>query len=313
MRKRKIILRLNGGFGNQLFQLGVALSHLEENDTLILDLTLFEKSNREPIVRYFTIDCDYQIIEKRNLIGYLLDKLLNIELMAKINPLTHNRVLSKLGKPILKILLRINYSDNVKIIAPHDLGYEKIAVDRDSSILFLGYFQSAFYINDLAFKLLMSIKPRVESEYFREHLKTVADQKPIVIHSRQTDYLSEKDFGVLSSNYYTNILNKLENKSNPPIWIFSDDTSGLKNWFPNHDKLQIFFFDESLLSDAQVFHIMRLGSEFYIANSSFSFWAAFLRFDSRAPVYYPTPWFKNAKAPASLTPHEWIELPSDFI
>jgi hypothetical protein len=57
---------------------------------------------------------------------------------------------------------------------------------------------------------------------------------------------------------------------------------------------------------------MKYGSAYVIANSSFGWWAAYLKKDKNARVFAPSPWFANLPEPCDLFPPEWILTPSDF-
>ena len=61
-------------------------------------------------------------------------------------------------------------------------------------------------------------------------------------------------------------------------------------------------------SDVEVWDLFRHFKGYIISNSSFSWWAAFLRKDRTAPVFCPDPWFQGMKDPDSLIPHEWHKV-----
>ena len=81
----------------------------------------------------------------------------------------------------------------------------------------------------------------------------------------------------------------------------------LKNF---DSELEVLFFDHEDLTDVEVWSLMRHFSGYIIANSSFSWWGAFLRMDKSAPVCVPKPWFKGMRDPNLLIPADWIQVES---
>ena len=55
--------------------------------------------------------------------------------------------------------------------------------------------------------------------------------------------------------------------------------------------------------------LFRYGAGYVIANSSFSWWAAWSRHDRTAKVIHPKPWFVGLDTPLNLTPPDWESLP----
>ena len=68
---------------------------------------------------------------------------------------------------------------------------------------------------------------------------------------------------------------------------------------------QVRFFSQIEHSTAVTFEIMRLGFGYVIANSCFSWWSAFLRYDKNAKVIAPETWFKALESPKCLFPSDW--------
>jgi hypothetical protein len=63
------------------------------------------------------------------------------------------------------------------------------------------------------------------------------------------------------------------------------------------------------ISPSETLELMRYGRAYVIANSSFSWWGAYLRMNHRASVYAPKKWFKGMEDPADLIPPDWRIVP----
>jgi len=61
-----------------------------------------------------------------------------------------------------------------------------------------------------------------------------------------------------------------------------------------------------------VIEIMKYGSGFILANSSFSWWAGFLRITHASVVVAPKPWFRNIPVSQDLVPRDWITQDSEW-
>jgi hypothetical protein len=136
---------------------------------------------------------------------------------------------------------------------------------------------------------------------------------PIVLHIRLGDYLKEKDFGILGPNYYSSALKELESKGvMSKIWIFSDDIVLAKSKYGHLFEEDTKWISNELESSAETIELMRYGSAFVLANSTFSWWGAVLAYKSDPVVIAPKNWFQNKKEPKELIPQNWIRIDSDF-
>ncbi len=122
----------------------------------------------------------------------------------------------------------------------------------------------------------------------------------IAVHFRRGEYQEFSEFGTCSVEYYMNAISKLKNKlKNPKLYLFTED----------HE-----WVDENLSFDIPVTHVeyqeekdssargygdllntMVQCDHFVIANSTFSWWAAWLSENENKQIYYPNPWFQSQR------------------
>ena len=165
--------------------------------------------------------------------------------------------------------------------------------ERDGLTLF-GYFQSEKYFFDY--------RDDIRKEFTLKNPKfpDSLEEEHIGIHVRRGDYLNLQDVHpVCSMEYYEKALKELPDL---PVYIFSDDIDWCKDNFKG-DRFK--FSDQNFIED---FELMTKCSYHIIANSSFSWWAAWLS-DSKK-VIAPAKWF-GPKGPGSaedIIPDAWIKL-----
>ncbi len=170
-----------------------------------------------------------------------------------------------------------------------------------------GYFQSWRYPEKFREEILEKLyKKAVISDYAASIANRIKTENGVVVHIRLGDYLNpeNKYFGVLNSRYYENAINTISS-FNPRVFIFSDDILSAKikygGAFP---KDAVWVGTENPIGDIESLVAMTYGSGFIIANSTFSWWAAFL--GQRAQfVIAPSKWFKENEDPMDLIPASW--------
>lgn len=131
----------------------------------------------------------------------------------------------------------------------------------------------------------------------------------VSVHFRLGDYLSNPDarafHGILSSDYYKNAIKKITGLvPSTHFFIFSDDLDWVKTNF-TFDQNHTFVAtdNQSGVVDMQ---LMSLCKHNIIANSSFSWWGAWLNGNPHKVVIGPQQWFSNT--PAEILPERWIKI-----
>ena len=137
----------------------------------------------------------------------------------------------------------------------------------------------------------------------------IISARPIIIHVRLGDYREIPTYGVLDSEFFEKALDRVVAQvGNQDIWLFSDTPELALTMMPKKYLDKINVIPEIDGCAASTLQLMRYGSGYVIANSTFSWWSAFLRFDQSSPVICPRPWFRNAPEPEGLIPSAWIRV-----
>ena len=127
------------------------------------------------------------------------------------------------------------------------------------------------------------------------------------MHVRLGDYVSEPNFGLLSSSYFLEALNlPVLKERNCQVWIFSNDSESAQHLLKLTDEARCLLINDQGLTSSEVLEVMRNGSAYILSNSTFGWWGAFLSYTKDAPVVVPKKWFKKYPTPSSIYPPEWI-------
>jgi hypothetical protein len=177
----------------------------------------------------------------------------------------------------------------------------KIPSLSKNGIYLSGYFQSPKYFDNpvIQNEIKSMIKPDIESlNILNQKYTWLINNKDrvVVVHARRTDYLRNKDIidfhGPLNAEYYINAINKMSSYVKNPIFLLiSDDVT---YWLPlikDIDNLyhnSIYMLDNE--SEIETLALIQQFSYFIIANSSFSWWGAWLS-DNPLKVIAPSRWF----------------------
>lgn len=310
------ILYLTGGLGNQLFQIAAALN-VWGNKVIEIEWTLGSPrlNGNFPEIASFNLPDNLKIHKSQNKKNIVASKYFGFVLRNGFNPKKFENFFLplKLRKIVSRIIFRLRYKKHFRIISGSDIGYTPITEQEENEFL-IGYFQSYIYLKDnYVQKVLMNMSPKNLSQEEREYLDIAKNSQFIMIHVRLGDYLTADEFGIPSSEYYLKALGDLKSKyPNSEVWLFSNDLAECSRRFPELFKFKIDVLIPQNFSTAATFEIMRYGSGYILANSTFSWWAAALSRISNASVIAPDPWFSNLVDPKELIPPYWTKMPSVF-
>jgi hypothetical protein len=195
------------------------------------------------------------------------------------------------------------------------VGFDPSILELSENSFLVGYFQNyCIASNSRVLNQLREIRPTFTSDSLDKLVDEALFVKPLIVHVRLTDYRKESTIGVLPNSYYTAALKSaFETREFAEIWLFSDEPLEAINSIPKKFRHLVRQDLDTDLSSAQTLHIMRYGAGYVIANSTFSWWGAFLRVDEHAPVYAPAPWFLQGNSPNHISPPEWISVNADLV
>jgi hypothetical protein len=275
-----IISRITGGLGNQMFQyaLGRHLSIIHKCDLFL--------------------DCSYYSTnENFSNRGFELD---NFNINAKI--LDNNHIGNKL---IYSIKSKLS---SPQVINERSFSFELDVLSLPRKIALHGYWQSEQYF--LAIKNIiiedLSLKIKIKPLF----LDLVNQKNTVAVHFRLGDYINNQEVneihGVCDPDYYQKAFSFFHGtQENVSFYIFSDDIEWVKKniHFPENSN---FIKGNNHIED---FQLMRLCNHQIIANSTFSWWAAWLNLKSDKKIIAPKNWFKDTSRNSSdIIPSEWIKL-----
>lgn len=308
--KRKLLIFLTGGLGNQLFQVAAGI-HFANGRTVELDLRTARpriNSTGEAEVLSLNLPDGLKFIRKDK--GGLIRRVYGFNLRSGYSPKKYEESnVFKISRRISSsAILSIYFHRFLDVTVSSDLGFDQRISYRTSNETLIGYFQSHLVARDLlSFRDLLFQNPY--EERFSIYSKEAEEEYPLLVHIRLGDYETEDAFGVLSSGYYEDaITSEWESGRYKSIWLFSDQAHDAIYKIPERYREFTRIIPSEGMESSETLRIMTLCRGYIIANSTFSWWGAFLRVHQDAPVIAPKPWFVSLKEPSNLIPNEWTRL-----
>lgn len=196
-------------------------------------------------------------------------------------------------------------NDNYIEIHENSFRATNYELDNNNNYKFFGYFQSWKYIEHIDpydyIYFSKELVHKIHNTIF--HIKK--DYSNITaIHVRRGDYLLAQHFhNILSLEYYKKAVSILEERVNNTVYlIFSDDVMWCKE---NLNFLSPLYAKDFCENEVEELYAMSLCDNFIIANSSFSYWGAYLCTHKKT-VIYPKKWFEATIDTTDLIPENWI-------
>lgn len=294
-----IIINITGGLGNQMFQYAIAKSMSVKNNNIFkLDTSFYPKQT----LRKYELDLfsTEQNIASQQDINRLKGK---EGFLYKIK----NRLKLKNKKPLTYKAdsLLTNSAKNTNEI------FEKNIFELSGDIYLDGYWQSEEYFKDIREEIIKDFTPKNGiSKYAKKYLSGIEKSNSISLHVRRGDYIDNTMFkgsGLTLTEipYYIDAVEYINNQvENPKYFIFSDDIHWCKE---NFDFLEDKIFVDDTKSAIDDMMLMSRCKHNVIANSTFSWWGAWLNQNENKIVIAPKIWYKTNHQ-LHLAPKEWIKL-----
>ena len=301
-----ITAEILGGLGNQLFEYAhdLALS-IKLNQELYFDLTFFDKYHRSD--------------ELQNIhINYKLNKFnINIKI-AKQDDI--DRLKRKLIKPdIIRWSLKKLGTSGFYSNSNH---FDELWCKRNDisnlknkkDFYFSGYFGNQKYFSEIEdiIRQEFTLKESFNSDN-EKFLSLIKDSNSISIHIRRGDYINNNYFAELHLDYYREAINYMEScYPDSTYFIFSDDMTWVKENLKLDVETIIVDINDSE-TDYMELMLMAACQHNIIANSTFSWWGAWLNNNPKKIVIAPKIWYGNALAQTNykkgnLVPPSWKKI-----
>jgi hypothetical protein len=296
-----VIIRMTGGLGNQMFQYAAGRAASLQNDSsLVLDTYFYGiKEGKVAHEKELALNV-FPEIEKQKLTS------INNQISIDIHAAGHSRIQRAYNRIRRYIGLQPTYK---KFEEQQLLTYEPAFHKQKANTLYLaGDWQNELYFNsyreiirkDFTFPTLAlnSINGQL--------LSTITTHNAVSIHVRRGDYISSATHMPTSEDYYKQAVAFILNKvSNPVFFVFSDDIEWCKknlnlpnSYFISHNTGGDSYIDMQLMSNCK--HNI-------IANSSFSWWGAWLNNKPEKIIIAPKIWLKKLNVESSnVIPSSWV-------
>lgn len=302
-----IITWLNGGLGNQMFQYaaGLALAH-ERRTVLKLDVSWFREYAEFEAHNIYGLSC-FNITEQ-------------FATQDEIDRLC-GRPLSRMEQfalPIARTLRLNHYVRSHTALGRLHSGAFKFYPEfhhLPDQTMISGWWQSEKFFAPVAEQLRLHFSfrypPRPEVAAMAEQIRRGPSA---AIHFRRGDYTRNTTFnqkiGVVGPSYYERAVRLLRERSpGATLYIFSDDIEAVAREF-HPPGPHVFVRSVEHWHPWDKIRLMSLCDHIAIANSTFSWWAAWLNPSPEKLVIAPDPWFANSVHDSSdVVPASWTRLP----
>lgn len=264
-----------GRLGNQMFQYAFALHAAQKLGTHFF----MDETTEQCIIRKYFELAGYNVFNSRL-----------------------NRLFFGKSKPVVTIENAKTFFENAPLLGQDNCFYK-------------GYFQSELYFKDIREQLKKEFRIKPGHLVDVRSVLKITNNKPLLaLHVRRTDYLTHGDASMgakdlsLPASYYDACLGKIANPEQFNIVFVTDDPKFAKTQFAKWNP--IVSSNHNLIVD---FQILLEAEVLVVANSSFSWWGAYLNKNCKR-VFAPRYWLGlNIKKeyPCDIIPESWEQIESN--
>lgn len=264
------IVKIRGGLGNQMFQyaFGKALERQDKN--VCFDLGWFGKKHKDTAARNFDLNC----FNVRLKPAYFWQKL---------------------------------FSRTVKETQANI--YEPALLEQPGRVIFSGYFQSEDYFKKLRPELLLdfSLKAPLNDDN-QKILAEIRRTDSVSLHVRRGDYVNLAHiYGVCGEKYYNRAVEYIKKQvADPHFFLFSDDVTWVRENIKIDASCTVVDVNDGKTACCDM-ELMRNCRHNIIANSSFSWWSAWLNENKDKIVICPEQWFADGRQ-TDIICKDWIKI-----
>lgn len=288
-----IVVQLLGGLGNQLFQYAIGRALADRRAvTLKLDSSAFHDYRLRPFkLGYFQINAS---------------EVTSDELESLRLPRPNEGLTARLKRRLL--------GTRMPVIRERLFGFDPAVLEAPAECYLTGYWQSPKYFAgaEAAVRKEFVVRSALTGRN-KDVAQEIAQSLSVSVHVRRGDYASNpvtrEYHGLCDAGYYDRAQQRLVDLLGPvTFYVFSDDPAWVRE--------NLRFVCEARIvdhngpqQDYEDLRLMSLCRHHIIANSTFSWWGAWLSQSPDKKIIAPRSWFKGAQQSADdLLPPEWLRL-----
>lgn len=280
-----IIANLYGGLGNQLFQYAAAYS-LSKKTNHLLKQTNFLNYFYNEVHTKFNLENEYNLPS---------------------NKISSNEIKNKIGL-IHTNFYFLKFCQKFSINLPGIINEKNLILPKSNqNYLLNGYFQNTIFFKDHDKDIVNIFSKPKNFRYLDQDpfLQKINDFDSISIHIRGNDYLKSKNRNICNLDYYFKAIEIVKNKIKKPLfYIFTDDIKYASSILKN---LNIkFIMTPKNYKNSDSLYIMSKCKHNIIANSSFSWWGAYLNANPNKLTISPKQWLFNSNI--NINHKSWIQI-----
>ena len=303
-----VIVNIHSGLGNQLFQYAFGRKvALDRNMELQFDYTLLYKQEKQ-----------HNLLLRNKLDNFnIVGKEANNDEIGKLQRIEYTsfyyRALRKLSRRKIRL-----FKNNSYHIDESTFSKDKKKLAAADHLYITGYLGDIRLLAEFNNVILPDLKLITPLNDLNINKKAKIDTvNGVGIHIRRQDYENQQEvFALLTMEYYKSAIEYITEKTNNPIFfVFSDDINWVKKMFPKYFPQWNFEYVaiNNMDTDFMELELMRSCKHFIIANSTFSWWAAWLNSNPNKIIVAPKKWFNKKQLQKDyekglLVPSDWIKM-----
>lgn len=289
------IVNIKGGLGNQMLQYALAykLKKLHPSEEVLIDLTSFKGYKWHVYELKYVFDVDIPVAS--------FGKLLKVTCPFSLN--------TRLGGYMRAIYNRLHLNKREYVEDGHS-GYDEEVFKIKGDCYYDGYWTNQKYFVDIREDILniFSFRRQID-EKNQTLLNDIKSTNSVSIHVRRGNYLLfDKYKGICEIDYYQRAIDYINtNVVNPHFFVFSNDMDWCKENLTDMLKNYTFVGNNSGMSNYIDLQLMSNCKHNIIANSTFSWWGAWLNQNEGRIVVSPKKWLNLEMKDTPLL-DEWIKM-----
>ena len=259
-------VRISDGLGNQMFQYAFAYALSKKtNAKVVLDPLFWGTSLRKYQLEEFHISLT------RKMVSPLWDYLLGF------GPRNGRRFKDQYRQYLIHKHYQVFKEKKI-------MHYDETVWNQTQPAFFMGFWQTPCYFEDyyedLRKQFTLKRPLSVQAGHYMDQIKQGIS---VALHIRRTDYVRKEGNATLQSRFYEEALDRLKRELGDfQLFVFTDDKEYVKFNFQLHNYTLV-----ENVNDLEEFELMKCCDHHIVANSTFSWWAAYLGENKGGIVYAP--------------------------